>query len=330
METLQYKDFGVDIDEGNNFVQALKPLVKETFNPLVLGGLGGFSGCFTMPMNYKNPILCAATDGVGSKLSLALAYNKLDGIGIDLVAMCVNDLICDFATPMFFLDYYETHKLVSQDALRIVRGITEGCKQAQCALIGGETAEMPSVYAKGDFDLAGFAVGIAEKDDIERRAGITEGDVILGLKSSGFHSNGFSLIRGIIDTKKIDVEMNFSGGLLIDSILQPTQIYVSSFLQNKDSIKGLAHITGGGIKENLIRILPENTQAIIDKYAIKTPEIYQFFLPYINKDEAWRVFNMGIGMAVVVPKEKAHELAQNMQASIIGHIQAGQKQVLIK
>lgn len=330
METLQYKDFGVDIDEGNSFVQALKPLVKETFSPLVLGGLGGFSGCFAMPTGYKNPILCAATDGVGSKLSLALSHNKLDNIGIDLVAMCVNDLICDFAVPMFFLDYYATHKLVSEDALRIVRGIAEGCKQAKCALIGGETAEMPSVYAKGDFDLAGFAVGIAERDDIQKRSSIAEGDVILGLKSSGFHSNGFSLVRGIIDTKKINVEMDFLGKTLIDSILEPTRIYVEPFLQHKDSIKGLAHITGGGIKENLIRILPENTQAIISESAIEIPEIYQFFLPYVDKEEAWRVFNMGVGMVVIVPKENAQKLAQSMQASIIGHIQTGQKQVIIK
>lgn len=330
METLQYKDFGVDIDEGNKFVQALKPLVKETFNPLVLGGLGGFSGCFAMPTNYKNPVLCAATDGVGSKLSLALSYKKLDGIGIDLVAMCVNDLICDFATPLFFLDYYATHKLVSEDALKIVHSISDGCKQAQCALIGGETAEMPSIYAKGDFDLAGFAVGIAEKDDIQKRLNIKDGDVVLGLPSSGFHSNGFSLIRGIIDAKGIDVEQEFLGCRLIDSILEPTNIYVANFLQNKDSIKGLAHITGGGIKENLIRILPDNTQAIIDEGAIQIPEVYQFFLPYIAKEEAWRVFNMGIGMTVITSKDNAQSLATSMQASIIGHIQAGHKQVIVK
>ncbi len=330
METLQYKDFGVDIDEGNHFVQALKPLVKDTFSPFVLGGLGGFSGCFAMPTNYKNPILCAATDGVGSKLSLALAYQKLDSIGIDLVAMCVNDLICDFATPMFFLDYYATHKLISTDALRIVRGIAEGCKQAQCALIGGETAEMPSVYAKGDFDLAGFAVGIAEKEDIQKRANITHGDIILGLPSNGFHSNGFSLVRGIIDTKHIDVERDFLGEPLIDSLLKPTRIYVADFLRHKDTIKGLAHITGGGIQENLIRILPDNTQAIIDENAIQIPEIYQLFLPHVTKEEAWRVFNMGIGMAVIVPKEYAQSVAESMQASIIGYIQTGSRQVIIK
>lgn len=330
MKTLQYKDFGVDIDEGNSFVHALKPIVKETFNPLVLGDLGGFSGCFAIPTNYKNPILCAATDGVGSKLNLALIHNRLDNIGVDLVAMCVNDLICDFATPMFFLDYYATHKLVKEDALRIMRGIAEGCKKSRCALIGGETAEMPSVYAKGDFDLAGFAVGIAEREDIQKRSSITEGDIILGLQSSGFHSNGFSLVRGIIDTKNINVEMDFFGGKLIDSILKPTQIYVSTFLQHKDSIKGLAHITGGGIKENLIRILPENTQAIIDESAIEIPEIYNFFLPYIDKEEAWRVFNMGVGMAIIVSKENAQELIQSAQAFVIGHIQMGQKRVIIK
>lgn len=330
METLQYKDFGVDIDEGNSFVQMLKPLVKETFNPSVLGNLGGFSGCFAMPTNYKNPILCAATDGVGSKLSLALAYHKLDNIGIDLVAMCANDLICDFAKPLFFLDYYATHKLESKEALQIMRGIVEGCKMSQCALIGGETAEMPSVYAKGDFDLAGFAVGMAEKDDMQKRENISNGDLILCLPSSGFHSNGFSLIRGIIDTKKIDVEVEFFGQTLIDFILAPTNIYVDRFLKHKDLIKGLAHITGGGIKENLIRILPDNTQAIIDESAIVIPEVYQPFLKYVSKEEAWRVFNMGVGMTVVVSKENAQLVATGMGASVIGHIQTGNRQVIIK
>lgn len=330
METLQYKDFGVDIDEGNNFVQKLKPLAKETFSPLVLGGLGGFSGCVAMPTNYKNPVFCAATDGVGSKLSLALEYKKLDGIGIDLVAMCVNDLICDFAVPLFFLDYYATHKLVSDDALCIIRSIAYGCKQAKCALIGGETAEMPSIYAKGEFDLAGFAVGIAEKDDVQKRMDIQDGDVILGLASSGFHSNGFSLVRGIIKSKNINVEREFLGHSLLDSILAPTNIYVESFLQNKDLIKGLAHITGGGIKENLIRILPDNVQAIIDESAIKIPEVYQFFLPYVAKEEAWRVFNMGVGMIAVVAKDNAELVAASTQASIIGHIQIGHKQVVVK
>lgn len=330
METLQYKDFGVDIDEGNDFVQALKPLVKETFSESVLGGLGGFSGCFAMPQGYKKPILCAATDGVGSKLTLALTHKKLDNIGIDLVAMCVNDLICDFAKPLFFLDYYATHKLVSSDALQIVRGIAKGCKEAECALIGGETAEMPSVYAKGDFDVAGFALGVAEYADIQKRATIQHGDVVIGLPSSGFHSNGFSLVRGIIETKGIDVESEFYGKSLLDSILEPTRIYVKESLACKDSIKGLAHITGGGLKENLIRILPENIQAVIDEKAIEIPKVYEPFLPYVAKEEAWRVFNMGVGMVVVVAKEHADSIANAMKGSVIGYIQAGDRAVTIK
>ncbi len=330
MNKLKYKDFGVDIDEGNNFVQDLKPIVKETFNSMVLGGLGGFSGCFRMPNNYKNPILCAATDGVGSKLSLAIEYDGLEEIGIDLVAMCVNDLICDFAKPMFFLDYYATHKLINAEAIKVIKGIANGCRQAQCALIGGETAEMPSVYAKGDFDLAGFAIGIAEEEDIKKRLDIKDGDIILGLPSSGFHSNGFSLIRGIITSKKIDILRDLHGQRIIDLILKPTKIYVDDFLKCKDKIKALAHITGGGIKENFIRILPDNMQAIIDEKSIQIPEIFKLFLPHIDKEEAWRVFNMGIGMAIVVSGEHAQSIMQDIQAYIIGHIETGDKRVILK
>ncbi len=330
MDKLKYKDFGVDIDEGNNFIQDLKPLAKETFSDMVFNGLGGFSGCFEMPKNYKNPIICAATDGVGSKLSLAIQHNRLEEVGIDLVAMCVNDLICDFAKPMFFLDYYATHKLIKSDAINIIKGIVKGCKQSHCALIGGETAEMPSIYAKGDFDLAGFAVGIAEKDDMEKRQNIKDGDIILGLPSNGFHSNGFSLIRGIISSKNIDVLCDFHGNYLIDSILKPTKIYVEDFLLCKNKIKALAHITGGGIKENLIRVLPDNMKAIIDEKSIQIPEIFKFFLPYIDKEEAWRVFNMGIGMAIIVSGEHAQSIMQDIQAYIIGHIEIGNKQVILK
>lgn len=335
MDTLTYKDFGVDIDEGNSFVQDLKPLVKQTFNNHVLGGLGGFSGCFEIPQGYKNPVLCSATDGVGSKLSLAISYNKLHGIGIDLVAMCVNDLICDFAKPLFFLDYYATHKLIKAQALEVLKGIIEGCKIADCALIGGETAEMPSIYAKGDFDLAGFAIGIAEKEEINKRESIQDGDVVLGISSSGFHSNGFSLIRGIIETHRIDMFQKIHDKTLIDWILEPTYIYVPYFLQHKDKIKALAHITGGGIVENLIRVLPHNKQAIISEDLIQIPQIFHVFLPHVAKQEAFRVFNMGIGMTLVVAKEDVDSFlnishVNGMQTYVIGHIQSGEKQVLLK
>ncbi len=330
MGVLRYKDFGVDIDCGNDFVKALKPLAQKTFSPFVLGGLGGFSGCFEIPKGFKNPILCATTDGVGSKLSLAITHNRLENIGIDLVAMCVNDLICDFATPLFFLDYYATHKLMQSEALQIINGIVQGCKIAQCALIGGETAEMPSIYKKDDCDIAGFAVGIAEKEDVARRHTISSGDVILGIPSSGFHSNGFSLIRGIIETQNINVLQHFQDRTLLDWILEPTQIYVPHFLKCKDRIKGLAHITGGGLKENLIRILPENVMAYIDKNSLKIPKIFDFFLPYVEEQEAFRVFNMGVGMVVVVAKEYAESVIQDTQAYSIGYIASGAKQVVLE
>ncbi|RDU70865.1 phosphoribosylformylglycinamidine cyclo-ligase [Helicobacter aurati] len=331
MNTLTYKNFGVDIAEGNHFVQELKPLVQTTFNPLVLGGLGGFSGCFEIPKGYKNPILCSATDGVGSKLKLAIEHDKIDNIGIDLVAMCVNDLLCDFATPLFFLDYYATHKLVKDTALRVMKGIVAACKQSQCALIGGETAEMPSIYAQNEFDLAGFAVGIAEKMDLEKRQHIRNGDIVLAFPSNGLHSNGFSLLRGIIETKNIDIMQSTErDSTLLDSLLQPTRIYVREFLTFKDRLKALAHITGGGLKENLIRVLPCNTRAIIQESSIRVSAVFQPFLPHITKEEAFLVFNMGIGMTAITTKEEASYIITHSDAYPIGHIESGEQEVIIQ
>lgn len=331
MDNLTYKNFGVDIAEGNRFVQELKHVVKKTFNPLVLGGLGGFSGCFELPNGYKSPVLCSATDGVGSKLKMAIEHDMLDNIGIDLVAMCVNDLICDFAKPLFFLDYYATHKLDTNNALRVVKGIATACEQSGCALIGGETAEMPSIYSKGEFDLAGFAVGIAEKEDLQKRQSIQSGDIILALPSSGLHSNGFSLVRGIIESRNIGItQVMQNGKTLLQSMLEPTRIYVKEFLHFNNEIKGLAHITGGGLKENVVRILGDDVCAIIDESSIKIPSVFNIFLPYISKEEAFLVFNMGVGMVLIVPKEHVLNIISNSDAYVIGHIESGLREVIIR
>lgn len=326
MQSFQYKDFGVDIDSGNEFVNRLKPLVKETFSPLVLGGLGGFSGAFTLPSDVKEPVICVSSDGVGSKLSLAIAHNRLEDIGIDLVAMCVNDLICDFAVPLVFLDYYAVNSLDIEKSLVVLKGVIKGCKIAGCSLIGGESAEMPSIYRAGEFDLAGFGLGVAERADMDRRQSISDGDVVLGLPSSGFHSNGYSLIRGIIESKKLSLDS------MLSSLLKPTRIYVDIFKRFRADIKALAHITGGGIAENLVRVLPKNVSAIIDSKAIKTPQIIESFLPFVDRQEAFRVFNMGIGMAIVASKNKADSIMQNSDAYIIGHIEStqGKSEVKVK
>ncbi|MWV61054.1 phosphoribosylformylglycinamidine cyclo-ligase [Helicobacter saguini] len=338
MQNFTYKDFGVDIDSGNAFVERLKPLVASTFSPLVLGGLGGFSGCFELPKGYQNPVLCAATDGVGSKLTLAITHNRLENIGIDLVAMCVNDLICDFATPLVFLDYYAMNALDIEKSLVILQGITQGCKLAGCALIGGESAEMPSVYGKGDFDLAGFSIGVAEKADMLKRESVKDGDIILAFQSSGFHSNGYSLIRGIIESKKLDLSQVFDSKdsknanmTLLDGLMKPTRIYTNIFAKFKDKFKALAHITGGGLRENLVRVLPQNTQAVIESKAIKVPKIIEFFLPFVDSKEAFRVFNMGVGLCVIVDKSEVDSIVKNSDAYAIGRIESSQtKQVILR
>ena len=261
---ISYKDAGVDIDAGNSFVDRIKPYVKETFNKNVVGGIGSFAGAFRLPSGYKKPVLLSATDGVGTKLKLAIDAKKYDTVGIDLVAMCVNDLICNFGEPLFFLDYYATGKLDIDAASKVVKGIAKGCKEAECALIGGETAEMPGMYSKDDFDLAGFAVGIAEEDDLNPK--VKENDILLALPSSGIHSNGYSLVRKLFFEKlNKSFDEDFDGKKLIDVLLTPTRIYVKEFKKLKDKINALAHITGGGIIENLPRVLPENLKAVVEK-----------------------------------------------------------------
>lgn len=274
MATVSYKDAGVDIDAGNQFVENIKPYVKSTMIPGVLGGIGSFAGAFELPSGYKKPVILAGTDGVGTKLKLAIDAKKFDTVGIDLVAMCTNDLLCNFGEPLFFLDYYATAKLEVEEATQVVKGIAQGCIRSECALIGGETAEMPGMYKEGDFDLAGFCVGIAEKDELDRVERVSAGDVLIALPSSGVHSNGFSLVRKLLLEKLgMSLEDDFQGKKLKDVLLKPTRIYVKEFKANKDKINALAHITGGGITENLPRVLPENLTAVVNRSKIK---VYQY------------------------------------------------------
>lgn len=325
---LSYKDSGVDIDAGNEFVEQIKPLVKSTFNANVLGGIGSFSGAYALPKGFKNPALLAATDGVGTKLKLAIDSSKFDTIGIDLVAMCVNDLICNFATPLFFLDYYATSKLEADEATKVVKGISEGCKMAQCALIGGETAEMPGLYAKKDFDLAGFAVGMAEIDEINRVSFVKEKDILIAIPSSGAHSNGYSLIRKLFFEKlQMSFDDSLDGVSLIDILLEPTRIYVKEFLALKPYINALAHITGGGITENLPRVLPKNLNAKVEKSAIKSPQIFKLMQKHIEEKELFRTFNMGVGLVLVVSPENVSKVLENSDGYIIGEITKGENTV---
>ncbi|WP_169764517.1 phosphoribosylformylglycinamidine cyclo-ligase [Campylobacter mucosalis] len=320
---ITYKDAGVDIDAGNEFVNAIKPHVKSTFTPLVLGGIGSFSGAIRLPSGYKNPAILGATDGVGTKLRLAIDANRLENVGIDLVAMCVNDLICNFATPLFFLDYYATSKLDIKSAEVVVKGIAQGCVMAKCALIGGETAEMPSMYEGKDFDLAGFAVGMAEIDEIDRTKFVKQSDVLVALPSSGLHSNGYSLARKVVEKKGLKFDDKMGEKSLIELLLEPTRIYVDEFLRLKDKINALAHITGGGLVENLPRVFGENLGAKINKSAIKTPKIYEIFNSVVSDTELYRTFNMGVGLVLVVSKENLDYVLENSDGYVIGEVVSG-------
>ena len=327
MSMLSYKDAGVDIDAGNNFAETIKPYVKSTFDTNVLGGIGSFAGAYELPTGYKQPVMLAATDGVGTKLKLAIDSNKFDTVGIDLVAMCVNDLICNFGTPSFFLDYYATSELKSEEASAVVKGIAEGCKISECALIGGETAEMPGMYAKGDFDLAGFSVGIAEKSELNRLVHVKENDILVALPSSGVHSNGYSLVRKLFfDKLGMSFDDEIDGKKLIDILMEPTRIYVKTFKELKNSINALAHITGGGIVENLPRVLPENLDAIISKDAIKVLPIFKFMSEHVQEEEMYRTFNMGVGMVLVVSPENLDHILANSDGYVIGKLQKGTSQ----
>jgi len=328
MDKISYKDAGVDIDAGNSFVEAIKDDVKSTFDTNVIGGIGSFAGAYALPSGYKEPVLLSATDGVGTKLKLAIDSKKLDTVGIDLVAMCVNDLICNWATPMFFLDYYATGRLVPTEAQAVVKGIAKGCRLSECALIGGETAEMPGMYNEDDFDLAGFAVGVAEKNEIDRVSKVKEGQILLALPSSGVHSNGYSLVRKLFfDKLGYGFDTEFNGKPLIDTLLTPTRIYVKEFKENQENIVALAHITGGGIVENLPRVLPDNIRAVVKKDNIKTLPIFEFMSNYVTYEEMLRTFNMGVGMVWVVEPENVDNILNNTDAYVIGELISGEKGV---
>ncbi|MCK5881539.1 MAG: phosphoribosylformylglycinamidine cyclo-ligase [Sinobacterium sp.] len=308
-QSLSYKDAGVDIDAGNALVDRIKGAVKRTTRPEVMSGLGGFGALCELPKNYDEPVLVAGTDGVGTKLRLALDAGIHNTVGIDLVAMCVNDLIVQGAEPLFFLDYYATGKLDVDVATAVVEGIAEGCIQSGCALIGGETAEMPGMYSKGDYDLAGFCVGVAEKSRIIDGSTVAAGDVLIGLPSSGPHSNGYSLIRKVIEVSGADLGSDFNGQPLANALLTPTKIYIKPLLAllKKVEVKALAHITGGGFTENIPRVLPEYTQAVLDAKAIEFPEIFKWIQSNgnITDAEMYRTFNCGTGMVLCVADDKA-------------------------
>lgn len=325
---IDYKSAGVDIDEGNLLVEKIKPLVKMTQIAGVLGGIGSFAGAFELPKGYKEPVLLAGTDGVGTKLKLAIESGVLNTVGIDLVAMCVNDLICNFGEPLFFLDYYACGKLDSTKAASVIDGITKGCMMAECALIGGETAEMPGMYKEDDFDLAGFAVGMAEKADLTRSASLKEGDVLVAIPSSGVHSNGYSLVRKLFfDELKMGFDDEFFGKPLIETLLEPTRIYVKDFKKHKNEIKALAHITGGGIVENLPRVFPDGVGAKIEKSRIRRLPIFEFMGQYVSESEMFRTFNMGIGMVMVCSPEHATSLLEIDGSYIVGEMTKGEKKV---
>ena len=328
MSQISYKDAGVDIDAGNSFVENIKPLVKATKVEGVLGGIGSFAGAFELPQGFNEPVMLAATDGVGTKLKLAIDSGIHNTVGIDLVAMCVNDLICNFGTPSFFLDYYATGKLDVNVATNVVAGIAEGCKRSECALIGGETAEMPGMYSEDDYDLAGFAVGIAEKSEMDRVSLVRPGHKLIALPSSGLHSNGFSLARKVLFEKmEMKFDDEFNGKPLIETLLEPTNIYVKTFKALKNEIIAMAHITGGGIVENLPRVLPEHLMAEIQKDAIKVLPIFELMSEHIDRDEMFRAFNMGVGMILVVEDANVQKVLATAEGSyLIGEIKEGPRE----
>ena len=317
-QSLSYKDAGVDIDAGNALVEKIKGAVKRTKRPEVMGGLGGFGSVFQLPTGYKEPVLVAGTDGVGTKLRLAIDLARHDTVGIDLVAMCVNDLIVQGAEPLFFLDYYATAKLDVDVAVSVVEGIAEGCIQAGCSLVGGETAEMPGMYHKGDYDIAGFCVGIAEKSRLIDGTNVAAGDQLIALGASGPHSNGFSLIRKVLEVNNTDTNELLDGKKIADHLLEPTKIYVKSVLEllkNVD-VHALSHITGGGFWENIPRVLPETAQAVIKGDSWQWPSIFTWLKEKgnITEHEMYRTFNCGVGMIIVVPADKVEQSIEVLTA----------------
>ncbi|URL57759.1 phosphoribosylformylglycinamidine cyclo-ligase [Luteibacter flocculans] len=329
--SLTYRDAGVDIDAGNALVERIKPLVKRTFRPEVMGGLGGFGGLFDLSGRYREPVLVSGTDGVGTKLKLAQQLGRHDTIGIDLVGMCVNDVLVQGAEPLFFLDYFATGKLDVDTAAAVVGGIARGCELAGCALIGGETAEMPDMYPPGEYDLAGFTVGAVEKSAMNDGSSIVAGDVILGVASSGPHSNGYSLIRRILERAGSPLETDLGGVTLVDALMAPTTIYVKPMLDliGKVDVHGMAHITGGGLKENIIRVVPDGLGLRIDATSWEPPPVFQWLQREgnVTHEEMWRTFNCGIGFTVLLAQDqigaaKAVLAAHGLDSRVIGSVVA--------
>ena len=318
--SLSYRDAGVDIDAGDRLVENIKPYARRTLRPEVLGGIGGFGALVEISKKYREPVLVSGTDGVGTKLKLAFELKRHDTVGIDLVGMSVNDILVQGAEPLFFLDYFACGKLDVEAATEVIKGIAVGCEQAGCALIGGETAEMPGMYPVGEYDLAGFAVGVVEKAHIITGADIKPGDVVLGLASNGAHSNGYSLVRKIIERSKPDLNAKFDGGrTLADCIMAPTRIYVKPLLalMQKTKVKGMAHITGGGLLENIPRVLPQNVTAVLDGKSWRTPKLFDWLREQGNvaQQEMYRTFNCGIGMVVIVAAQDADAAIKQLQAA---------------
>lgn len=313
-----YRDAGVDIEAGDALVNQIKPFAKRTMRPEVMSAIGGFGSMFAMPEKFKSPVLVSGTDGVGTKLKLAFELNKHDTVGIDLVAMSVNDILVQGAEPLFFLDYFACGKLDVGTAASVIKGIAAGCEESGCALVGGETAEMPGMYPAGEYDLAGFVVGCVEKENIIDGSTIAEGDVVLGLASSGAHSNGYSLIRKLIEKSGIDMESDFQGRPFKDVVMTPTKLYVKSILALLDAlpVKGMAHITGGGITENIPRVLPAGLTAEINANSWELPALFKWLQAQGNiaDNEMYKTFNCGVGMAIIVSQENAVE-AQKVLAA---------------
>lgn len=338
---MDYRDAGVDVEAGRAFVDKIRNLVQSTHRPEVLGGLGGFSGCFELPSGYRKPILVSGTDGVGTKLKLAQSLDRHDTVGIDLVAMCVNDVLTSGAEPLYFLDYLATGKLNSEQLTQVVAGVADGCRQAKCALLGGETAEMPGFYAPGEYDLAGFCVGIVEKSQLLNGDRVRMGDVAIGLESSGVHSNGFSLVRKILGDRGFDWSDSpsvFEGRSLGEVLLTPTQIYVQpilSILESGLEIRGMAHITGGGLPENLPRCLGKNQSIRIDASSWEVPVVFDWLAQTggVSRLEMFNTFNMGIGFVVLVPSEQADRAIElfddlNWKAAVIGEVISGEGELV--
>jgi phosphoribosylformylglycinamidine cyclo-ligase len=328
-DALTYRAAGVDIDAGNAVVERIKPLVKRTFRPEVMGGLGGFGGLFNLGTRYKEPVLVSGTDGVGTKLKLAQQLGRHDTIGIDLVGMCVNDVLVQGAEPLFFLDYFATGKLDVDTTVAVVGGIAKGCELAGCALIGGETAEMPDMYPPGEYDLAGFTVGAVEKDALLSGDRIVAGDVILGVASSGPHSNGYSLIRKIVERAGSPFDLDLGGVKLADALMAPTTIYVKPMLELLKSmpVHGMAHITGGGLKENIIRVVPDGLGLKIDASAIRLPPVFEWLMREGNvaREEMWRTFNCGVGFTILLPRDAVSAASallakHGLASSVIGEV----------